>query len=568
MSTLLEVGIRNAAMATVLAMFVAVVVRFARRPALSHALWLLVLLRLVMPPIWNVPIRIPSLDEQPGGSGTSFVAAGFSPRESLSRGLKPAATENGTRPADLEDEDAVVENDVEIQSVPPPTIRHPRFEIRNGIAFLSLIGSLAWFAGTAVAVRRFNRLLRFAQPAPAALQQEVRYLADRLGLANAPRLWLIPGAVSPMLWAVGRARLLFPAELLGRLDATQRSTLFAHELAHYRRRDHWLRWLELLVLGLYWWHPVAWWARRELREAEEQCCDAWVTWALATDRAYATALVQTVSFLSHAHGPLPAAASGLGHICNLQRRLTMIMRGSTAKSMSWLGVLVVLAFGGFWLSLAPAQSTPKAISEEEEQARPSDEIDRKIAEVQKMLRDLEEQRGRAGGRTEKKASDEDIAKARRLVEDHAKQLEAKQREMRSAQDDYRKALDNLARLGGAEAAQEFMRSNPLSPANIFYSRPSTASAAPRAATRSALQPVPVAPGRAAVEPLYRSVVPSPTPLTAPAAAPGLPRRSPAGDADSTARAIDRLSQQLEKLAKDVDDLRKSMRRESREPESR
>jgi len=38
--------------------------------------------------------------------------------------------------------------------------------------------------------------------------------------------------------------------------------------------------LELAALGLYWWHPAAWWARRELREAEEQRCDAGVVAAL------------------------------------------------------------------------------------------------------------------------------------------------------------------------------------------------------------------------------------------------------------------------------------------------
>src|SRR5262245_65871707 len=99
MSTFLEVIVRNAAMATVLALVVAIVARFARRPAVAHALWTLVLLRLVMPPIWNVPIKIPGLDEAGGGTGTTFVAAGCSPRESLSRGLKPAATEdNGKQP--------------------------------------------------------------------------------------------------------------------------------------------------------------------------------------------------------------------------------------------------------------------------------------------------------------------------------------------------------------------------------------------------------------------------------------------------------------------------------------
>lgn len=462
MTAFLEAGLRNAAMATVLALVVAVVTRIVRRPALAHALWLLVLLRLVMPPIWTLPLDLDGLGRSRLPDGTANVpdpVQAFEPDWEEAEALPPLVAEPiRAQPSRGADE-----------------VPRSRRDLLLSLACLALIGTVAWFAGTTVAVRRFHRLLRFARPAPAVLQREVSELAGRLGLTDSPGLWLIPGAVSPMLWAVGRARLLFPAELLGQLDATQRATLFAHELAHYRRRDHWLRWLELLVLGLYWWHPVAWWARRELHEAEEQCCDAWVTWALATDRAYATALVQTVTFLSHARDPLPAAASGLGHIRNMRRRLTMIMRGTTPKSLSWLGLLAVLAVGGFWLTVAPAQSArPKIAGEEEEQVRPSDEIDRKIAEVQKMLRDLEEQRGRAGGRTDKKASDEDIAKARRLVEEHAKAMEAKQRELRSAQDDYRKALDQLARMGGHDAAEEFSRRYSAAEANAFFRRPATA----------------------------------------------------------------------------------------------
>src|SRR5262249_32595640 len=131
-----------------------------------------------------------------------------------------------------------------------------RREVRLSLACRSLIGTIAWFSGTAVAVRRFHRLLRFARPAPAALQREVSELALRLGLTDSPGLWLVPGAVSPMLWAIGRARLLFPAELLGPLDGTQPGTPVAPAPAHLPRRRQLLPRLVALVLGVYRWHPA------------------------------------------------------------------------------------------------------------------------------------------------------------------------------------------------------------------------------------------------------------------------------------------------------------------------
>src|SRR5262249_42277581 len=151
-------------------------------------------------------------------------------------------------------------------------------------------------------------------------------LAVRLGLKQCPGVWLVPGCVSPMLWSLGRElRLLLPIDLLDRLGDEQRATLLAHELAHCRRRDHWVRGLELLVLGLYWWLPLLWWAGGELQQAEEECGDAWVVWALPRPaRAYATPLVEPLDFLSGTRPAVPLIASGVGHVRLVRRRLTMI----------------------------------------------------------------------------------------------------------------------------------------------------------------------------------------------------------------------------------------------------
>ena len=102
---------------------------------------------------------------------------------------------------------------------------------------------------------------------------------------------------------------LHPADLLARLDADQRDALLAHELAHVGRRDHWVRWAELVAVCLYWWYPLAWWARRRLQAHEEECCDAWVA-AELSPRAYATAILETIDFLSGAAVPAMTSAAG------------------------------------------------------------------------------------------------------------------------------------------------------------------------------------------------------------------------------------------------------------------
>jgi beta-lactamase regulating signal transducer with metallopeptidase domain len=346
--TLLDIGLRNALGATVVAAVAAGLGRVCRQPAVRHGLWLLVLLKLVAPPL--LPVRLPP----PPRSETPALPGGPSPApnpDTLPRAEEgPAEVPEPLPPARLSTPAA--------EPAPPAPPRLPGW--KPAVLSLWLIGSALWWVLAGVRLARFGRLLRHARPAPAAVHEQATRLAARLGLTRCPGVWFVPAPLSPMLWALaGRPRLLLPAALWDRLGAEQQDTLLAHELAHLRRGDHWVRRLELLVLGLYWWHPVAWWARRQLREAEEQCCDAWVVWALpAAARAYATALLETVTFLSQTRPALPAAASGAGHVQLLKRRLTMILRGTSPRTLTWGGLLPVAGVAALLLPLWPTWAEP------------------------------------------------------------------------------------------------------------------------------------------------------------------------------------------------------------------
>ena len=195
---------------------------------------------------------------------------------------------------------------------------------------------VAWWASRLLRIMRFHRLMNEIEPASEEWQaRTVRACGIGWVSAQARRLYLVPGRVPPMLWAIGgRPRLLVPSELWSATSLERRTSLLLHELAHLKRRDHWVRWLELIVGGLYWWHPAVWWGRRLLREAEEQCCDAWVVWAMPQGaKTYATALLAAIEFVSGARTAPAAssAASGNGHVSCLKRRLKMIVRAQNPE---------------------------------------------------------------------------------------------------------------------------------------------------------------------------------------------------------------------------------------------
>ncbi len=109
------------------------------------------------------------------------------------------------------------------------------------------------------------------------------------------------------------------------------------------------------MLALFWWDPIAWWARRELERAEEACCDAWVVWALPkAAAAYAEALVTTAVCLSGPRLPLPVGASGAGRVLPLTRRLNMILSDQSTSSLARNVPRAVLFLGVLALPFLPS----------------------------------------------------------------------------------------------------------------------------------------------------------------------------------------------------------------------
>jgi WD40 repeat protein/beta-lactamase regulating signal transducer with metallopeptidase domain len=190
-------------------------------------------------------------------------------------------------------------------------------------------GSFVFVAIAASRIARFHLLLRAAEAAPSWLNAITSKVATALGVRACPRVRVVDGHVPPLLWPLGRrATVVLSRTILEGLSRSELKTLIAHELAHLRRRDHLVRWLEVAVLTIYWWHPIAWWARRNLHAAEEEACDAWVVWALNHDgKQYAKLLVRTVDLLTNSRRGAPVLSSGLFGGTRLKNRIEAILKG-------------------------------------------------------------------------------------------------------------------------------------------------------------------------------------------------------------------------------------------------
>lgn len=349
----------NVAIATLLAVLVFVLTKLWRNPQFAHALWLLVLVKLVTPPLIHVPMpnfifaeRATAVAAESNGSErlgpvTKTTATG------KSMDPEPASVEAIFEPAKREDAARSA------TQAKQPAASTPSFWpliISHGSTWLLIFSGMGTLVLTCVAVRRHRRLLRVfaaARAPEATLLDDAKQVSRQIGLAGCPPVRVTDALVCPLVSMVTwKPLVLLPSRLLAELSREQVRSVLAHELAHIRRHDLWVRCFELTVLALFWWYPVAWWASRRIRQAQEECCDAWVVWALPEcRRSYGHALLRTVEYLTEGRMVAPVSGAEFGKPL-FRRRIEMIMKKKLHRRMPWLGWAAILVLAVATLPLA------------------------------------------------------------------------------------------------------------------------------------------------------------------------------------------------------------------------
>jgi len=367
-------GLVNGGLAALLACVACLATKLWRNPYFARIAWLAVLLKFVTPPLLFVPVAAPWL-QSPGeglpATSLELVVVVKQKPMPLPSAAGPAAA---AQPATLADAGIAPAAPLLDSESPALGQRWADFVARldwNGM--LRPFG-YAWLVGSGVLgclallrICRFQRLLSRCAPAPAALVARAEELAAQLGLPTMPQVRVVSGRIAPLAWGFGRqSTIVVPAALVEALDGEAMDAILAHEMTHLQRRDGWARWLELVAVVAYWWCPVAWFARRRVHDAEEQCCDADALRLFpALRRGYGRALMGTLDLLANDLRLAPGA-TGWGSRGSLRRRCELIARGSTASPLR------VAVRRGCWATMAIlCISAPMADSSEPPTAEPA-----------------------------------------------------------------------------------------------------------------------------------------------------------------------------------------------------
>ncbi len=316
------------------------------RAAVRYALWLMVLVKLVLPPSFASP---------------ASLAYWVIPAQQLPA-PKPAPTYIVTY-----GNPTIAEHPLPVHSVLPvaePEVLRPTPTLWAWLLISWTVAGL-WLAG--ILCRRTQkvrqRLTRAEAPAEdlSGLLEKCR---RQLRVRYPVRLRISEDNTSPAVCGLFRPVILLPRQLTASLNQNQMRAVLLHELIHLKRGDVWVNCAQTLLQIFYWWHPLLWLANARIRRVREEAVDDAVMLALADDaETYAPTLLQVAKLAFNR----PLTSLGLVGILEsrsaLRQRIERLMdfRPPRKAGLTMASALCVLAFAALAVPMGeppPTTSPP------------------------------------------------------------------------------------------------------------------------------------------------------------------------------------------------------------------
>jgi len=309
-------------MAIVLMLRAPVTRAFGARAA--YALWLLPVLRMILPPLpgWRM-LAVPVVYWGPTDKTVGLVDPATATR--LAREIvRPEAAQAALHFAPIAPHLPV---QMLVDPQPAPLLASVGWAPMLLAVWLG--GAILWFGWQMIRYRAFlARAMRDARPLTRECGIDV-LLSDHVD--------------GPVAAGVFKRRIFLPGDFMSRYSAEERRLALVHEAAHHDRFDVQANLLGLAVLALHWWNPLAHRAYRAFRSDQELACDATVLAdARPGDRmAYGSAMLKSAS------ARMPGVACALSHKAQLKQRIVMMARKpiGTAR-LAFGGAIAVAAIGG------------------------------------------------------------------------------------------------------------------------------------------------------------------------------------------------------------------------------
>jgi len=300
---------------------------------LSYALWVVLLLRLVIPTGLESGLSLWNLAQQ------NWAQQLFSKSQDQSAEQLPVL---------------VITDATTASVLPTVEIEKEAFSFRitprTLLPVIWLAGALFLIIGIIIGnLRLWNTVRRLPFVTDQALLELFEESRRSMRVQTVVGLVVTNRVKSPILFGFIRPRILLPADLVCELPFERLRYIMLHEFAHLKRCDILTGWVMAFIQSLHWFNPLVWWAFGRIRFDRELACDEEVLSRVPEVelRHYGDVLIGMLERFNHIHR-LPAIAGILENKDQLKRRLTMIKkfrRPARREIIAFAVLLTVLSIG-------------------------------------------------------------------------------------------------------------------------------------------------------------------------------------------------------------------------------
>ena len=366
----LEFLLRASGEAIVIVALVMLVQRIARHrisTAARHALWWLVIVRLMLPWFPESSVSVLQLAPKKDFYQGSHVTNGqWSSGDVFQETHPMPSSEDSARGNDSMGSSQGIQQTVELNEsetsfaspslqlsqsiVKTPTAENGPLTGRTSSVGWQEVLVLCWLSGAMIKLirvlmgcRRMSARLRIESILQDhAVLAQMRTACERFGLRKPIPIMETDQVASPALFGLFSPVLLLPRKALQSYTSSELNHIIMHELAHVRRKDHWLNWLMTFCQILHWFNPVIWLAFGRMRADRELATDHL---ALKTNGDQdATAYGQTIlKTLRHLARPtyMPGLVGILEDKRHLKTRFEMMAAYLPHRRFSWVMLLLI-----------------------------------------------------------------------------------------------------------------------------------------------------------------------------------------------------------------------------------
>ena len=379
--------IKSSIMASILAVLI-LLVKYALRNKLDakwqYAIWMLLIIRLLMPYDIQSPWSLYSL--LPKNSVTIQMVNKANIR--MPDINTPISNISG-KDIQLTNDQSSINKQSNTKAAGPISKN-----LFNGwiLAILWLVGVLILAILTLATNLRFYLLVsREPLATDTGMTELMQECTRKLGIRKNLSILIMNGIDSPCLYGIVSPKLLIPKSLVNRLNEENIRHIFIHELSHYKRKDILINWLAVAVQIVHWFNPLIWYSFARMREDCELACDA-DTLSFLRPEEYQSYGLSIISLVTPAQSLWRPGTTGFfGNKSNhqIRRRITMIkfFKKPTSKwTLTAVVIFISLGLVGFTNSISNATpetgiSTPKQTT----QSSPSSSVADGSFDYQKYL---------------------------------------------------------------------------------------------------------------------------------------------------------------------------------------